>query len=76
MQQNGNRFIILCEDFSQDTKLLPMEKYDELVFAIGAAYEDNVKNVRLALHNADELMYADKKHYYELHPEKKRGIIR
>ena len=52
-----------------------MEKYDELVFAIGAAYEDNVKNVRLALHNADELMYADKKHYYELHPEKKRGII-
>ena len=51
------------------------EKYDNLVFAIGVAYEDDVKKVRLALHNADERMYADKKHYYELHPEKKRGAI-
>lgn len=51
------------------------EKYDNLVFAIGTAYENDVKNLRLALHNADERMYADKKHYYELHPEKKRGSI-
>ena len=26
-------------------------------------------------HNADELMYVDKKHYYEQHAEKNRGII-
>lgn len=49
------------------------EKYDNLVFAIGTAYEESSANVRAALHIADELMYDDKKHYYELHPEKKRG---
>ena len=51
------------------------EKYENVVFAIGVAYESDVNNVRLALHNADELMYVDKKMYYELHPEKKRGTI-
>ena len=44
---------------------------ENLVFAIGTAYEDDVRNVRVALHNADERMYADKKRYYDLHPEKK-----
>ena len=51
------------------------EKYDDLIFAIGTAYDSDVRNVRAALHNADERMYADKKLYYEMHPEKKRGII-
>ena len=37
------------------------EKYDNLVFAIGTAFENDIKNVRIALHNADERMYADKK---------------
>lgn len=79
----GDEFVVILTDVTEEElnerveRLIKVsEKYDELVFAIGAAYEDNVKNVRLALHNADELMYADKKHYYELHPEKKRGIIR
>ena len=47
--------------------------YDNLVFALGSAYADNVRNIRQALHTADERMYADKSLYYELHPEKKRG---
>ena len=51
------------------------EKYDNLVFAIGTAFENDIKNVRIALRNADERMYADKKRFYEMHPEKKRGII-
>lgn len=51
------------------------KRYDNVVFAVGAAYESEVKEVRLALHNADERMYVDKKRYYELHPEKKRGVI-
>ena len=33
--------------------------------------EDN-RNIKDALRIADERMYADKKHYYELHPDKKR----
>ncbi len=49
------------------------EKYEDLVFAIGTAYQKSASDVRKALHIADELMYEDKKHYYELHPEKKRG---
>ena len=51
------------------------KKYKDLVFAIGAAYESSVNNVRTALQKADMLMYEDKKRYYELHPEKKRGVI-
>ncbi len=49
------------------------EKYEDLVFAIGTAYQKSASDVRKALHIADELMYKDKKHYYELHPEKKRS---
>ncbi len=48
-------------------------KYPGLVFAIGTAYESRAADVRAALHNADERMYADKKRYYELHPEAKRS---
>ena len=51
------------------------EKYDNVVFAVGTAYENDVKNVRQALHNADEHMYIDKKLYYEMHPEKRRGVV-
>ena len=48
-------------------------KYDDLVFAVGSAYEGNITDIRRALHNADERMYADKKRYYEMNPDKKRG---
>ena len=78
----GDEFVVILTNVTGDElnekaeKLRKVtEKYDNLVFAIGTAYENDVKNLRLALHNADERMYADKKHYYELHPEKKRGSI-
>ena len=41
-------------------------------FAIGSAVESDACNVRAALRKADEKMYEDKKHFYELHPEKRR----
>ena len=47
------------------------ERYDKVVFAIGTGYEADVKNVRAALHNADERMYTDKKAYYDKHPNEK-----
>ena len=50
------------------------ENYNELVFAIGTAYDDKAENVRSVLHIADERMYKDKKLYYELHPEKKHRV--
>jgi diguanylate cyclase (GGDEF)-like protein len=78
----GDEFVVILTDVTEEEvnekaeKLRKVtEKYDDLVFAIGVAYEDDVKKVRVALHNADERMYADKKAYYELHPEKKRGAI-
>ena len=78
----GDEFVVILtnitgEELNEKAEKLRKvtEKYDNLVFAIGTAYENDVKDLRLALHNADERMYADKKHYYELHPEKKRGSI-
>lgn len=50
------------------------ENYNELVFAIGTAYDEKAENVRSVLHIADERMYKDKKLYYELHPEKKHRV--
>ena len=76
----GDEFVVILTDVTEEEvndkaeKLRQVtENYDNLVFAIGSAYEDDVKKVKLALHNADERMYADKKRYYELHPEKKHG---
>lgn len=75
----GDEFVVILtglkeEDLLEKVSLLHKvsEKYDRLVFAVGTAYEDDVTNIRAALHNADERMYADKKRYYAMHPEKKR----
>lgn len=75
----GDEFVVILtaitdEQLNQKVEALrkASEKYDGLVFAIGSAFENNVQNVRNALRLADERMYVDKKHYYELHPEKKR----
>ncbi len=76
----GDEFVVVLTDITENelyekAKKLKnaSEKYENVVFAVGTGYENDVRNVREALHNADERMYADKKHYYELHPEKKRG---
>ena len=63
----GDEFVVILtnvtgEELNEKAEKLRKvtEKYDNLVFAIGTAYENDVKNMRLALHNADERMYADK----------------
>jgi len=77
----GDEFVVIMTDLTEDelavrTELLKKaaDKYEGLVFAVGTAYEAETVNVRSALHIADERMYADKKRYYELHPEKKRSV--
>nr|MCR5105011.1 GGDEF domain-containing protein [Eubacterium sp.] len=74
----GDEFTIIVigiseEELKKDIELIreAEEKYD-VSFAIGASFESDRKNVRAALRKADEEMYADKKRYYELHPDKKR----
>ncbi len=77
----GDEFAVILTDITEDELEERAERlrtvaarYDDLIFAIGTAQEENVKNVRRALHNADERMYADKKYFYDLHPERKRII--
>ena len=50
------------------------EKYDRLVFAIGCAAAPDGREIRAALQSADERMYADKKRYYDAHPERSRRV--
>ena len=47
------------------------EKHDCVRFAIGYSYVDDKSDIRTALRTADELMYEDKRLYYEKHPELK-----
>jgi diguanylate cyclase (GGDEF)-like protein len=49
-------------------------KYDRVVFAIGACIEDDYKNTRRALKIADGRMYEDKRIFYENHPELKKRL--
>lgn len=79
-RSGGDEFVAILTGVTEEEmeekrkKLKNAEQYyNELNFAVGTAYNENVRNVRLALHDADERMYADKKAYYELHPERKRN---
>lgn len=46
-------------------------KTDDVSFALGSSVQASKKDVRVALRQADERMYEDKKRYYEANPEKK-----
>lgn len=50
------------------------EKYPYLSFAIGRHVVSDEKDVRTALRLADQNMYADKKRFYEEHPERTRRL--
>ena len=75
----GDEFVVILTDISENelqSKAEQLRKisseYEDLVFAIGTAFEENVADIRTALHIADERMYKDKKHYYELHPKERK----
>ena len=48
------------------------EKYPNLSFAIGGCVEQDYRNVRRALKNADADMYEDKRKYYAQHPTERQ----
>ena len=50
------------------------EKYPHLSFAIGRHVVEDEKDVRTALRLADQDMYADKRKFYEEHPERTRRL--
>ncbi len=70
----GDEFAIIVTGITQaelDEKIdmirKECEKNDNLSFALGGSVEDNGSNVRMALRNADEKMYEDKRKFYEEH---------
>lgn len=72
----GDEFVAIVTDITEDGLRAKADKlregsakYKDLVFAIGYAFEKERADVRSALRTADERMYEDKKHYYELHPK-------
>lgn len=76
----GDEFVVLLtsvteEELSEKVRRLKEAEnnYPNLSFAIGSAYDSDLRNIRHVLRNADEMMYADKKRFYELHPERKRS---
>lgn len=69
MEMTKDEFIKRASEFRDDVK-----DPDGICFAVGWAY-DTITNISRAMHVADVNMYADKQHFYELHPERKKGRI-
>ena len=76
----GDEFVILLFDTTVEKikeKVEHLKKiqgsYGGASFAVGFSFQKNAAEVRLALHEADEAMYADKKEYYREHPKEMRG---
>jgi diguanylate cyclase (GGDEF)-like protein len=75
----GDEFVVILTGITEEllteqaeTLRNVTEHYKGLSFAIGTAYAEQTVDIRAALHTADERMYEDKKHYYELHPKNRR----
>lgn len=70
----GDEFTILVSGATEEELFNKMDeirriaqKYEKLSFALGGSVSQGAKNLRKALHIADERMYADKQKYYETH---------
>ena len=75
----GDEFMILLMGTSPEEIKAKMEhlrkiqnSYGKASFALGYSYQDDARNVREALREADEAMYADKKEFYHEHPQENR----
>ncbi|WP_026528583.1 sensor domain-containing diguanylate cyclase [Butyrivibrio sp. VCD2006] len=70
----GDEFVIFCEDISEEQmrerisrlKMLADSNLD-VSFAIGSVFCEGSYDIGEAVQKADELMYQDKKEYYQLH---------
>ncbi len=75
----GDEFIVIATGITRETFERKVErlrtsirKDGRISFAIGTCWSDGTIDVPTAFRRADELMYADKKAFYELHPELNR----
>lgn len=73
----GDEFVISCPDITKE-KLdeqieqlrLLTERTPDISFAVGTVHVTGGYDIHKAMQTADERMYADKKEYYRLHPDK------
>lgn len=75
----GDEFLVLLTDTSLqelEAKAKHLKEispsYGNAVFAVGCGFQEDSRNVRDAMMEADEAMYADKKEFYISHPNLKR----
>lgn len=74
----GDEFTVILTDINEEKirqyvedLSVVSERYG-VCFSIGSSFTEDNRNIKDALRIADERMYEDKKHYYELHPDKIR----
>ena len=74
----GDEFMIIAsgctrDEFGEKLVLLKEKASDpnNVCFAVGSYFDDEGCDIRSAMRKADENMYADKRFYYTLHPERK-----
>ena len=77
----GDEFLIIAIDKSREELEAKVEKLREksmipgkVSFAVGFYYDENGGDIRTAMHEADALMYEDKKRYYDRFPANRRRI--
>ncbi|MBR5348020.1 MAG: GGDEF domain-containing protein [Lachnospiraceae bacterium] len=77
----GDEFMVLVEGHTEEEFVQLTLKLREnceatrhVRMAIGTFFSPASEDIRVALHNADEAMYRDKRDYYDRHPELKRRI--
>ena len=74
----GDEFIVITTAIDRPTferKLQRLHEASEkhgVLFAIGSFWSDGSTDFNTAFHQADEMMYADKRAFYEKHPALKR----
>ncbi len=73
----GDEFSVIVTDTTEEELDQKIEQirntcgvYDNVVFALGRAVEDDCRNVRMALRRADEDMYEDKHRFYKSNPDR------
>ncbi|MCR4655964.1 MAG: EAL domain-containing protein [Lachnospiraceae bacterium] len=78
----GDEFSVILKGITKeelDDKITALRKaslkYGNVVFALGGSVEKDSRNVRMALRQADENMYEDKRRFYEQNPERMDEFI-
>ncbi len=72
----GDEFVVIapaCQQDEFDKKISELRKISgygsEVCFAIGSHWDKEGKDLRMAMHLADENMYKDKEQFYKEHPD-------